>query len=53
MERWLACARDIVTSIELGGVDEQLGPTPLIAACRAIVADKLGDEVDIPEELTQ
>ena len=27
------------------------GPTPLIAACRAIVAAKLGDEVDVPEEL--
>lgn len=27
------------------------GETPLIAACRAIVAAKLGDEVDIPEEL--
>ena len=29
----------------------QYGPTPLIAACRAIVAAKLGDEVDVPEEL--
>lgn len=27
------------------------GDTPLIAACRAIVAAKLGDTVDIPEEL--
>lgn len=27
------------------------GPTPLIAACRAIVAAKLGDTVQIPEEL--
>ena len=27
------------------------GPTPLIAACRAIVAAKMGDEVDVPEEL--
>lgn len=26
-------------------------PTPLIAACRAIVAAKLGDEVDVPEGL--
>lgn len=25
------------------------GATPLIAACRAIVAAKLGDEVDVPE----
>lgn len=28
------------------------GPTPLIAAMRCYVASKLGDEVDIPEELT-
>ena len=27
------------------------GHAPLIAACRAIVAAKLGDEVDVPEEL--
>lgn len=29
------------------------GPTPLIAAMRCFVASKLGDEVDIPEELLQ
>jgi hypothetical protein len=29
-----------------------IGPTPLIAAMRCFVASKLGDEVDIPEELT-
>jgi len=29
------------------------GPTPLIAAMRCYVAYKLGDEVDIPDELTQ
>lgn len=28
-----------------------LGPTPLIAAMRCYVASKIGDEVDIPEEL--
>jgi hypothetical protein len=28
------------------------GTTPLIAAMRCYVASKLGDEVDIPEELT-
>lgn len=27
------------------------GPTPLIAAMRCYVASKLGDEIDIPEEL--
>lgn len=29
-----------------------VGPTPLIAAMRCFVASKLGDEVDVPEELT-
>jgi hypothetical protein len=29
------------------------GPTPLIAAMRCYVASKLGDEVEIPEELTE
>jgi len=28
-----------------------LGPTPLIAAMRCYVASKLGDEIEIPEEL--
>lgn len=27
-------------------------PTPLVAAMRAYVASKLGDEIDVPEELT-
>ena len=30
---------------------KQEGPTPLIAAMRCYVASKLGDEVEIPEEL--
>ena len=30
---------------------EGSGPTPLIAAMRCYVASKLGDEVEIPEEL--
>jgi len=34
-----------------GAEAEQYGPTPLIAACRCYVASKLGDEVEIPEEL--
>ena len=29
------------------------GPTPLIAAMRCYVASKLGDEVEIPHELTK
>ena len=30
----------------------QSGPTPLIAAMRCYVGSKLGNEVDVPEELT-
>ena len=35
------------------GHDDQSehGPTPLIAAMRCFVASKLGDEIDVPEEL--
>jgi hypothetical protein len=32
-------------------IDTYYGPTPLIAAMRCYVASKLGDEVDVPEEL--
>ena len=31
--------------------DEQEGPTPLIAAMRCYVASKLGDTVQVPEEV--
>jgi Protein of unknown function (DUF2591) len=40
---WESCTRN--------GLHFSLGPTPLIAAMRCYVASKLGDEVDIPEEL--
>ena len=33
-------------------VHRQHGPTPLIAAMRCYVASKLGDEVDVPNDLT-
>jgi len=36
---------------DIGGGFEQYGPTPLIAAMRVYVASKLGDDVDVPEEL--
>jgi hypothetical protein len=39
------CASDNVNPIAC------YGPTPLIAAMRCYVASKLGDTVDIPEEL--
>jgi Protein of unknown function (DUF2591) len=43
------CAR----KYQYGVLNEPLshGPTPLIAAMRCYVASKLGDEVDVPEEL--
>lgn len=31
---------------------EGIGPTPLIAAMRALVRRRLGDEIDIPKEFT-
>ena len=34
-----------------GGDCAQYGPTPLIAAMRCFVASRLGDEIEIPEEL--
>jgi hypothetical protein len=34
-----------------GGTYYSYGPTPLIAAMRCYVASKLGDNIDIPEEL--
>ena len=33
------------------GLKDYFGPTALIAAMRCFVASKLGDEVDVPEEL--
>ena len=35
----------------IDGVYVRYGPTPLIAAMRCYVASKLGDDVDVPEEL--
>jgi len=32
---------------------EDYGPTPLIAAMRCYVSSKLGDEVEIPKEITE
>jgi hypothetical protein len=46
-DEWACFANDIDDN--LNSIDA--GPTPLIAAMRCYVASKLGDEVDIPEEL--
>ncbi len=35
----------------IGYLVEECGPTPLIAAMRCYVASKLGDEIEVPEEL--
>ena len=42
--------------IDLSGISQgpqhrHIGPTPLIAAMRCLVASKLGDEVEVPKEL--
>jgi hypothetical protein len=33
-------------------IAEGYGPTPLIAALRAFVVSRLGEEIDVPNELT-
>lgn len=38
--------------LNMGYLVHEYGDTPLIAAMRCYVASKLGDTVDIPEELT-
>jgi hypothetical protein len=45
MDKWLA-------SIPKPFVQRD-GPTPLIAAMRCYVASKLGDDIEIPKELTE
>jgi hypothetical protein len=41
----------LVAQPVLTGWTNKHGPTPLVAAMRCFVASKLGDEVDVPEEL--
>jgi hypothetical protein len=50
----LHCVNDSLWEAECpapGGLAMQNGPTPLIAAMRCYVASKLGDEVDVPDEI--
>ncbi len=47
---WVARVKQTLLS-SMNNWYEQRGPTPLIAAMRCYVANKLGDEVEIPEEL--
>lgn len=46
---WIACI-DVPENGDWEAAG-QYGPTPLVAAMRCYVASKLGDEVEIPEEL--
>jgi hypothetical protein len=48
-DRWCAYAMTPDKQTQL----QDEGPTPLIAAMRCYVASKLGDEVDVPEELVK
>jgi hypothetical protein len=50
----LHCVNDSLWEAEVNANDyhnRKNGPTPLIAAMRCYAASKLGDEVDVPEEL--
>jgi hypothetical protein len=47
---WILCDRQEFWTATMY-LAESEGPTPLVAAMRCYVAMKLGDEVDVPEEL--
>ena len=47
----IATAWHITRWVAWRGVVEHPGPTPLIAAMRCFVASKLGNDIEIPEEL--
>ncbi|MBS4017500.1 MAG: hypothetical protein KGZ68_04610, partial [Dechloromonas sp.] len=49
-ERWMSLDVESVEFLNLP--DPWHGPTRLVAEMRCYVASKLGDEVDVPEELT-
>lgn len=50
---WLSSDEGVHSASTHPHVNEYIrtGPTKLIAACRAIVAAKLGDEVEVPDDL--
>ena len=41
----------VATRIKNMALSEECAPTPLVAAMRCYVASRLGDEVDVPDEL--
>ena len=51
LDLWWCKGNQFYTSTHQDGTTVEDGPTPLIAAMRCYVASKLGDEVEIPEEL--
>ena len=53
VEPWGADAQWLAQTYNAAGrvIFRQYGPTPLIAAMRCYVASKLGDEVEVPDEL--
>jgi hypothetical protein len=38
---------------EMGGTHRQEGPTPLVAAMRCYVGSVMGNEMEVPDELTE
>jgi len=48
-DQWTACKKQPAFTPAC----RMSGPTPLIAAMRCFVASKLGDEVEVPDELAQ
>ena len=51
IDEWVAALPSNTTWEDEEFVKEYNGPTPLVAAMRCYVASKLGDEVDVPDEL--
>lgn len=49
---WAAAYRSFDEDDDVYALHRKRGKTPLIAAMRCYVASKLGDDVDVPEELT-
>lgn len=50
--KWLAYCLKAAHLADGKGPTVHHGPTPLVAAMRCFVASRLGEEVDMPEELT-
>ncbi len=53
-KQWLECKPDTCCEAHIHNYEGdwiQFGPTPLIAAMRCYVASKMGDEVEVPDEL--